>query len=308
MPIIASGIPARSGKTACHGAFSPYNGAHDFYPFFMILFRRSPFLVALMLLASGCASPSGYKNPKDPFEPLNRGVYKFNDALDKAVVKPAAKGYVKVMPAGGRNMVNNFFSNLDDVLVTLNDVLQFKFTQAVNDGGRFMINTTFGALGLADVAAAGGFPKHHEDFGQTLGYWGVPSGPYLVLPFFGPSSVRDATGLYVDSITGPTTTMKPPRTRNQTVLVNAVRTRANLLDSESLLEEASLDRYAFLRDAYLSHRENEVYDGHPPRPKYYDEEDDNDVPPPPSPPQPAAPPASAPVPASAVPATEPPVK
>ncbi len=278
----------------------------------MTLFRRPLFLVALMLLASGCASPSGYKNPKDPFESLNRGVYKFNDALDKAVVKPVAKGYVKVTPAGARNMVNNFFSNLDDVLVTLNDVLQFKFTQAVNDGGRFMINTTFGALGLADVAAAGGFPKHHEDFGLTLGHWGVPSGPYLVLPFFGPSSVRDASGLYVDSITGPATTLKPARTRNQTVLFNAVRTRANLLDTESLLEEASLDRYAFLRDAYLSHRENQVYDGHPPRPKYYDEEDDNDVPPPPSPAAPAAAPAPAPapvpVPASAVPAAAPPVK
>ncbi len=253
-----------------------------------------------MLLASGCASPSGYTNPKDPFEPFNRKVYKFNDAVDRAVLKPVAKGYTKAVPAGGRNIVNNFFSNLDDVLVTLNDVLQLKLTQAVNDGGRFVINTAFGGLGMADVAAKAGFPKHHEDFGQTLGYWGVGSGPYLVLPFLGPSDVRDATGLYVDSITGPTTTMSPPRTRNQAVLTDAVRTRANLLENEQVLEAAGLDPYAFLRDAYLSHRESEVYDGHPPRPKIYDEEDDNDVPPPPAPAKPAAPGA-----ASAVSATPP---
>lgn len=265
------------------------------------LYLRLFFPLFFTLLAGGCASPTGYQNPKDPFEPLNRKVYKFNDALDKAIVKPVAKGYVKVVPAGARNIVNNFFSNLDDVLVTVNDVLQFKLTQAFNDGGRFVINTTFGALGMADVAGAAGFPKHHEDFGQTLGYWGVSPGPYIVLPFFGPSDVRDATGLYVDSITSPEIAIKPPSTRNQTVLVDVVRTRANLLEGERVLETAGLDPYAFLRDAYLSRRENEVYDGHPPRPKYEDE-DDNDVPPPPEPAKPQAAPAPANGPASAVPA------
>lgn len=263
--------------------------------------RLSP-LILLALLAAGCASPGGYTDPKDPFEPFNRKVYKFNDAVDKAVLKPVARGYTKAVPAGGRNIINNFFSNLDDVLVTLNDVLQLKLKQAFNDGGRFIINTAFGGLGLADVAAKAGFPKHHEDFGQTLGYWGVKSGPYLVLPFLGPSDVRDATGLYVDGITGPATTMKPPATRNATLALNFVRVRANLLANEQVLETAGLDPYAFLRDAYLSHRESEVYDGHPPRPKYYDdEEDDNDVPPPPAPPKQAAP-------ASAVPASPPAVK
>lgn len=227
-------------------------------------------------------------------------MYKFNDALDRAVLKPAAKGYTAVMPPGGRNMVNNFFSNLDDVVVTLNDVLQFKFVQAVTDGGRFLINTTFGAFGLADVAAAAGFEKHHEDFGQTLGYWGIDSGPYLVLPFFGPSSVRDGVGLYADSINSPINYITPPSSRNQTILFNGVRVRANLLENEKLLEEAGLDPYSFLRDAYLSHRQSEVYDGHPPRPRYEDEEDDS--PPPPSKPQDAKPVPEA---ASSVPASSP---
>ena len=257
-------------------------------------------LIAVVLLASGCASPSGYSNPKDPFEAYNRKMYKFNDAVDRAVLKPVAQGYVKAVPAGGRNIVNNFFSNLGDVLVTFNDLLQLKLKQAFNDGGRFIINTAFGGLGMADVAAQAGFPKHHEDFGQTLGYWGIGTGPYIVLPLLGPSDLRDATGLYVDSVTGPETTIKPARTRNQTVLVDVVRTRANLLENEQVLQAAGIDPYAFLRDAYLSHRESEVYDGHPPRPKYYDEEDDNDVPPPPSPPAPQA----APAPASAVPAVQ----
>ncbi len=255
-------------------------------------------LLSVILLLSGCASTSGYHNPKDPFESFNRSMYKFNDALDKAVLKPVAKGYVAVVPPVGRTMINNFFSNLDDVVVTLNDVLQFKFAQAVSDGGRFLINTTFGAFGLADIAAAGGIPKHHEDFGQTLGYWGIESGPYLVLPFFGPSSVRDAVGLYADSLSSPINYVNPPSNRNQIIIFNGVRVRANLLDNEKLLEEAGLDPYSFLRDAYLSHRQNEVYDGHPPRPHYEDE--DEDSPPPPSKPQPA--PASSPVSASAVPA------
>ncbi len=230
-------------------------------------------------------------------------MYKFNDALDKAVLKPAAKGYVAVVPPVGRTMINNFFSNLNDVVVTLNDVLQFKFAQAVSDGGRFLINTTFGAFGLADTAAAAGFPKHHEDFGQTLGYWGIESGPYLVLPFFGPSSVRDGIGLYADSITSPINNVTPSSNRNQILIFNGVRVRANLLENEKLLEEAGLDPYSFMRDAYLSHRQSEVYDGHPPRPRYEDEEDDS-PPPPPKPQAPSAP-ASAPVPASAAPAADP---
>lgn len=237
-----------------------------------------PLILLAIALLGGCASTSGYHNPKDPFEPLNRSIYKFNDVLDKAIVKPVAKGYTAVVPAPGRNMINNFFSNLDDVLVTLNDVLQLKLVQALSDGGRVLINTTIGAGGLADAASKFGFEKHNEDFGQTLGYWGVGSGPYLVLPFLGPSSVRDGIGLYTDTITAPSSQISPVRQRNQYVLFDGVRKRANLLDSERLLDMAGIDRYAFMRDAYLSHRRNLVYDGDPPREKYDDDEEDDSPP------------------------------
>jgi len=231
-------------------------------------------------------------------------MYKFNDTLDRNVLKPVARGYVKVVPSPGRTMINNFFSNLGDVLVTLNDVLQFKFGQAVSDAGRVLINTTIGAGGLVDAASTFGYKKHHEDFGQTLGYWGIDSGPYLVIPFFGPSSVRDGVGLYTDSITSATSSLRPVSTKNQLTLFNGIRVRANLLDSQNVLDTASLDPYAFMRDAYLSHRKNEIYDGRPPRSSLYDddfEDDEEDLPPPaPKANKPTAPAAA---PASAVPAT-----
>lgn len=262
---------------------------------------------AIMLLA-GCASTSSYHNPKDPFEPLNRSVYKFNDAADKAVLKPVAKGYNAVVPLPGRSMVNNFFANLDDVVVTLNDVLQLKFVQALSDGGRVLINTTIGAGGLADAASKFGFEKHNEDFGQTLGYWGIGSGPYLVLPLLGPSSMRDSIGLYTDTtIAAPSSRIRPVRRRNQFAIVDGVRKRSNLLESEKLLEMAGMDPYSFMRDAYLSHRQSEVYDGNPPREKYDDDEED-DSPLPKSPETKPAPEKAAPdttsgrSPASAVPA------
>jgi len=233
-------------------------------------------LLAITLLG-GCASTSGYHNPKDPFEPLNRSVYKFNDSLDKAIVKPVAKGYNTVVPVTGRTMVSNFFSNLDDVLVTLNDVLQLKLVQAISDGGRVLINTTIGAFGLVDAAAASGFQKHHADFGQTLGYWGIGSGPYLVLPLLGPSSVRDSVGLYTDTITAPTAHLRPIL-RNQLFIADNVRQRSKLLENENILDTAEIDRYSFIRDAYLARRQNLVYDGNPPREKYEDEEEGDSAP------------------------------
>ena len=157
-------------------------------------------LLLCCLSLTGCSSIpnlSAYTRQKDPFEPFNRGVYTFNDTLDRAVVKPVAQGYVKVVPSPARTMVNNFFSNLDDVVVTVNDLLQLKFKQAASDGSRVLFNTTFGVFGLLNITEK--LPKHNEDFGQTLGYWGVPSGPYLMLPVLGPSSIRDGTGLYADS-------------------------------------------------------------------------------------------------------------
>jgi phospholipid-binding lipoprotein MlaA len=242
--------------------------------------KRNPTIPLFCLLAclglGGCASPS--HNPKDPFESFNRGVYKFNDTLDKAVVKPVAKGYKTVMPSPVQKGLSNFFSNLNDVTVAANDLLQLKVKQAASDTGRIVVNTTVGLLGLIDVASSVGLAKHNEDFGQTMGYWGIGSGPYLMLPFLGPSSVRDSVGLYADTVTGETNRLKHVAVRNEVYLTSLVVKRASLLDEEKVLDEAAIDRYSFIRDAYLQHRQNLVYDGNPPREKYDDEDDEDSKP------------------------------
>lgn len=218
---------------------------------------------------AGCASTHA-RNPADPLESFNRGVYQFNDTVDKAIAKPVAQGYNAVMPVPGKIMVSNFFSNLDDVIITANDLLQLKFAQAASDGARFLFNSTFGVFGLLDVASR--LEKHNEDFGQTLGYWGAGSGPYLVLPFLGPSTIRDGVGLYADSFPSKIRHVNHMRSRNQLYLTKAINRRAQLLDQEKVLDEAALDRYEFIRDAYLLRRQSLVYDGNPPREKYEEEE------------------------------------
>ena len=230
-------------------------------------------LLTLTAIAlAGCASPHT-RNPADPLEPFNRGVYRFNDTVDKAISKPVAQGYKAAMPVPGQIMVSNFFANLDDVIITVNDLLQFKFAQAASDGARFLFNSTFGVFGLFDVAHR--LEKHNEDFGQTFGYWGIGSGPYVVLPILGPSTVRDGVGLYADSRPGKLRHVDHIRTRNQLYLTKAVNRRAQLLDQEKVLDEAALDRYEFIRDAYLLRRQSLVYDGNPPREEYdYEEEND----------------------------------
>lgn len=239
-------------------------------------------LLISMIFFAGCSSAH---NPVDPLEPFNRNVYKFNDTIDKAVVKPVAQGYSAVMPEFGKTMVSNFFYNLEDVLVTTNDLLQFKFKQALSDGARFVVNSTVGVLGLFDVATHAGLPKHNEDFGQTLGKWGVGDGPYLVLPIWGSSTVRDSVGLYGDSLASPIFQIDDMRTRNQMYLVKGVSVRAGLLDKEKVLDEAVIDRYEFIRDTYLLYRKNLVYDGNPPRARYDDEEIDDGSIPLPNPPE-----------------------
>jgi len=225
---------------------------------------------------TGCASTKA-SNPADPLEPINRSIYKFNDTVDKAVIKPVARGYKAVMPTAGRVMVSNFFSNLDDVVVTFNDLLQFKLVQGFSDGMRFLVNTTIGVFGLIDVASAGGLKKHDEDFGQTLGKWGVGNGPYLVLPILGPSTLRDSAGLYADGYVSPMYQLQNMRTRNQVYVARGINRRSELLDQEKVLNEAMIDPYVFLRDAYLLHRKSLVYDGNPPRPRYDDEDDATDL-------------------------------
>lgn len=228
-----------------------------------MLKRIKGFLFAslLALLISGCATTHN----NDPLESFNRGVYKFNDVADKAVIKPVAGAYKAVIPSPVRTGVGNFFSNLNTFVSVINDLLQFKFGKAVEGAGRFVINTTFGVAGLIDVASMDGIEKRNEDFGQTLGYWGVGSGPYLVLPFLGPSSVRDASGLAVDVFAfHPLPYMTDTRERNQAFSLMFLDTRAQMLPGSDLLDEAALDPYAFMRDAYFQRRERQIHDGNVP--------------------------------------------
>lgn len=225
----------------------------------------------LALLVTGCASQAN----KDPLEGVNRGIYKFNDVADKAVFKPVAKGYKAVAPTPVRTGINNFFNNLRSITSILNNLLQFKFANAFSETGRFVINTTFGIAGFIDVAGMDNVPVHKEDFGQTLGHWGVGNGAYLVLPFLGPSTVRDTTGLVFDSATTDPITythnIGEVRLHNQLRAAQFIDRRTELLDATDIVDEASLDPYAFMRDAYLQNRASAVQDGLVPKDLIKDE-------------------------------------
>ena len=231
----------------------------------------------LALLVAGCASQAN----KDPLEGVNRGIYKFNDVTDKAVFKPVAKGYKAVAPTPVRIGINNFFNNLRSITSILNNLLQFKFANAFSETGRFVINSTFGIAGFIDVAGMDNVPVHKEDFGQTLGHWGVDNGAYLVLPFLGPSTVRDTTGLVFDSVTTDpisyTHNIGEVRLHNQLRAAQFIDKRTELLDATDIVDEASLDPYAFMRDAYLQHRASAVQDGLVPKDlikdEFFDEEE-----------------------------------
>ncbi|MGF6958717.1 MlaA family lipoprotein [Paraburkholderia youngii] len=203
-------------------------------------------------LISGCATAPDRK-PGDPFEPVNRAIFTFNDGVDRYIAVPVAKGYQKVTPQPLRTAVSNFFSNLGDLTNAANALLQLKITDATEDIMRFAFNSVFGIGGLLDWATPAGLPKHHQDFGLTLGHWGIPSGPYLVLPLFGPSTVRDSMGLVVDVKFNPLNYVEPA-TRNPLYVLQFVSTRSDLLGATSLLEQAALDKYSFVRDAYVQQR------------------------------------------------------
>jgi len=223
-------------------------------------------LCATLLLAgtlAGCATSGG--NPADPLEPLNRAVFGFNDAADRAVIKPVARAYRAVLPGFVRTGVSNFFSNLEDIWISVNDVLQGKFQQGVDDFGRVLFNSTFGIAGIFDFASGLGLQKHNEDFGQTLGSWGVGSGAYLVLPILGPSTIRDGFGLLLDTQADLVFQIDGVPVHNSLYATRAIGNRANLLDASSVIEQAALDKYAFVRDAWLQRRRNLVHDGDPPR-------------------------------------------
>src|SRR6187551_1660668 len=215
----------------------------------------------LLLVLAGCASiPSGKPDPRDPWERFNRSVFSFNEALDRAIAKPVAKGYVKVTPRVVRTGISNAFSNLDTVPTVINDVLQGKFRQAGRDSARFLMNSTLGLGGLFDPASAAGLDSNDEDLGQTLGKWGVKAGPYLVLPILGPSSARDAFSRAADTFMEPVWYLEDDSTRYLIRLVDLLDQRASLLDLDAQLER-SYDRYAFVRNAWLQRREYQVKDG-----------------------------------------------
>jgi len=225
-----------------------------------------------LALLGGCATTTGAGggDPRDPFEPMNRAVYKFNDEFDKAIAKPVAEAYRAFVPDVVRTGVGNFFSNINDVLVALNSTLQGKIPDAINDLGRVAVNTTLGVLGFRDVATELGVPKNNEDFGQTLGRWGFRDGPYLVLPILGPSSVRDTFGWAGDLYTSPLVGVENVNWRNSLIGLRFVTVRADLLEASAILETAALDPYEFVRDAYLQRRRNLVHDGNPPEDKDLD--------------------------------------
>ncbi len=198
----------------------------------------------------------------DPWEGFNRTIYTFNDKVDQYALKPVAQGYVKITPQPVRNGVTNFFSNIGDVYNAANNFLQLKITDGVEDIMRIVINTVFGLGGLFDVATLAKLPKHDQDFGLTLGHYGVPPGPYLVLPLFGPSTVRDGVGLVGNYFINPLTYVDPPALSWGLYGLDVINTRANLLGASDLLEGAAIDKYSFLRNAYLQRRQYQLSDGH----------------------------------------------
>ena len=218
-------------------------------------------LFAAAAFLAGCAT-SG--NPKDPMEGFNRAMYRVHDGIDTVVLKPVATGYDAVLPNPVQTGVTNFFSNIGDLMISVNNLLQGKPNDAISDFGRVAINTTVGIFGLLDIASDVGIPKHDEDFGQTFGRWGVSEGAYVFIPLLGPRTARDTVGVAVDLWTDPVTYINDVPVRNSLLALRAVNTRANLLPADKVIEEAAIDKYSYIRDAYLQNRRNLVHDGNPP--------------------------------------------
>jgi phospholipid-binding lipoprotein MlaA len=255
---------------------------------------RSPvhagIVVAGMLLSACAAAP----NKDDPFEPWNRAMYQVHEAVDGAVIKPVAQAYVAYAPEPIRTGVSNFFGNIDDLFTGINNVLEGRANQAGDDFGRVLLNTTMGFGGILDLASMVGIPKDKKDFGITFGKWGIPQGPYLFVPLFGPTTVRDGTGVLVRYFIGPVGYIDNIPLRNSLYGLGYLDLRAQALSAESVLDTAALDKYRFLRNAYLKNRRYQVYDGKPPP----EEDEDGSAPPAAAP----APPAAVPAPPAAAPA------
>jgi phospholipid-binding lipoprotein MlaA len=227
--------------------------------------------VALLLL-QGCASLRG-PDPSDPLEPMNRKVTAFNDLADDLVLRPVAVFYGEVLPTVVRKGISNFFSNQSDVMSVFNSLAQLKLEAASRNAMRVAINTTVGLGGIIDWASEFRIDKHKEDFGQTMAFWGVSSGPYVVLPFFGPSTVRDSVGLWVDTKTDVNQQVSDIGARNTLTMLRLTDKRERYLSLSDAVKQASLDPYTFTRDAYLQKRLNDIYDGNPPMMDDFDDPD-----------------------------------
>jgi phospholipid-binding lipoprotein MlaA len=242
-------------------------------------------VLAATLALAGCATtgappaggsaPAVATNPVDPWEAWNRKVFAFNETVDEAVLKPVAEGYRKVVPSLVRRGIDNVFSNIGDAWSAANHLLQGKLQSGVEMGFRFLTNTLLGLGGVLDPASEMGLTRRSEDFGQTLGKWGVPTGPYVVLPFLGPSNPRDGLGLLVDRQTAPSTLPATEAGRFGTAALELINTRSNLLGATGLIDSVALDKYSFLRDAYLQRRLDAVYDGAPPMEDFGDDSPDD---------------------------------
>ena len=224
--------------------------------------RFLPTAVLLVVALSGCEGTGG--SPDDPYQGMNRQVYAFNKAVDETVLRPVAQGYQAIVPDFVDDAISNFFGNLNDIQNAINNFLQLKITDSFEDVGRLAINSTIGVAGLIDIASGVGIPKHAEDFGQTLGRWGVSPGPYLVLPFFGSSSVRDTIGTGVDYLTDPMLFIGDDLLEFSLKGVRVIDRRSDLAGAERIVGAAALDEYNFVRDAYLQRRRSQVYDGDAP--------------------------------------------
>jgi len=221
-------------------------------------------LIIPVIFSASCASVSA-PDERDPWESFNRSIHTFNTTFDDAIARPVAEAYQFVTPDFVETGVSNFFGNLGDVGTVVNDILQGKIEQAMQDLTRFVFNSTFGLLGLFDVATHMDLPKHDEDFGQTLATWGLGDGAYLVLPLLGPSSVRDASGLVVDlGYLDPITYIEDDEARWSLIALRAIDTRADLLEATRIMEKSGIEPYVFQRNAYYQIREHQIFDGNPP--------------------------------------------
>jgi phospholipid-binding lipoprotein MlaA len=230
-----------------------------------ILVYSSPLLSLLAVMLLFTNTNNAYSSDDDPLEPMNRAIFSFNEVVDDNILEPIANGYQAITPDPVEDSISNFFNNLGEISTIINSALQLNAEKTLSSSSRLIINSTIGLFGLFDVASSIGIDRHKEDFGQTLGFYGIPAGPYLVLPFFGPSSFRDAPAFYVDIAIdrgiSPVYTELHHEERQLIQATNVIDTRANLLKASKILDTAAKDKYIFLRESYLQRRAKMITDG-----------------------------------------------